>query len=134
MGLAFVFMVFFQSSQSCGLLLLSFFKNSIAMVFFFLAETSKLWSSSSWFFPTLPKPWSFLPSFSKAPWLWSSSSWLKPQSCGLVLHGFFLNSQNHLLLPSLYPRSHGLLLIEFFQNSQFCYLLLHGFFQSSQSS
>jgi len=47
----------------------------------------------------LPKSWSLSSLFfSKTPWLWSFSSWSKLQSCGLVLHGFFQISQNHLLL------------------------------------
>jgi len=46
----------------------------------------------------LPKSWSLSSLFfSKTLWLWSFSSWSKLQSCGLVLHGFFQISQNHLL-------------------------------------
>jgi hypothetical protein len=65
-------------------LFLVFFQNSMIVVFFFLAETSKLWSSFSWFFLKFPNL--------------SSSSWSYPQSHGLLLPGFFQSSQSCCLL------------------------------------
>ncbi len=85
---------------------LVFFQNSMAMVFFFLVETSKLWSYSLWFFPKLPKL--------------SSSSWLYLQSHGLLLPGFFQNSQSCCLLLhgfSKAPKVVLFLFVVFFQNS-----------------
>jgi hypothetical protein len=64
-------------------LFLIFFQNSMVVVFLFLAETLKLWSSFSWFFPKFPK---------------SSFSWLYLQIHGLLLPGFFQNSQSCYLL------------------------------------
>jgi hypothetical protein len=55
----------------------------MAMVFFFLAETSKSWSFFSWFFPKFPKS--------------SSSSCPYAQSHGLLLLGFFQSSQRYYL-------------------------------------
>jgi hypothetical protein len=55
----------------------------MAMVFFSLAETSKLWFSSPWL---KPQSCGFL------------LFWPKPQSCGLIFHGFFQSSQSHFLL------------------------------------
>ncbi len=74
----------------------------MAMVFFFVIETSKLWSCSSWFFPKLPKFPKLCSSyswfFSKIPRLWSSSSWPKPWSHGLLFHSFFQSSKSHLFI------------------------------------
>jgi hypothetical protein len=50
----------------------------MVVVFFFLAETLKLWYSFSWFFPKFP-----------------SFSWLYPQNHGLLLFGFFQSFQSY---------------------------------------
>jgi hypothetical protein len=72
-------MIFSKAPKVMVFIFLIFFHNSMVMVFFFLVETSKSWSCSSWFFPKLPKP--------------SSSSWLYPQSHDLLLPRFFQSSQ-----------------------------------------
>ncbi len=73
----------FQSSQSCVIFILGFFfpKTPWLWFFFFLAKTSK-----SWFFPKFLKS--------------SFSSWPYLQSHGLFLFGFFQSSQSCCLHPS----------------------------------
>ncbi len=48
-----------KAPKAVFFLFLVFFQNSMVMVFFFLAKTSKLWSSFSWFFPKFLKSSSF---------------------------------------------------------------------------
>ncbi len=102
------FFIVFSKAPKAMVFFFLVFPNSMAMVFFFLAKTSKSWSCSSWFFPKFPKP-----SSSSCPHLQShclllSRFFQSSQSYCLLLHGFLQSSQSCAFrIPVFFPKLHG---------------------------